>query len=88
MENDFDKQGLEILRQFLPNCHFEKNNKVLLVKRGNQRLECKVDFEMLFNLIYDDLLLRQRDSKEWYWQQLGEQIESTLNSSYHGNEFV
>ena len=81
MKNEFDERGLGILRKLLPNCEFEKNNDTLLVKQGEKTLECKADFEQLFKLIDDDLLLRQYDSGEWYWEQFGKAIESELNNS-------
>ena len=80
MKNAFDERGLEILRKLLPNCLFEKNNDILLVKRGDKTLECKANFGQLFKLIDDDRLLRQRDSGEWYWEQFGKTIERELNN--------
>jgi hypothetical protein len=33
MNKEFDRRGLEILREFLPNCEFEKNDEKR--RRGN-----------------------------------------------------
>ena len=75
MKNEFDEQGLKILRKFLPNFSFEKTETLLLVKKGDKKLEVNTDFEQLFKLIDDDKFLRQRDSAEFYWKQLGDVIE-------------
>ena len=75
MKNEFDEQGLKILRKFLPNFSFEKTATLLLVKKGDKKLEVNADFEQLFKLIDDDKFLRQRDSAEFYWKQLGDVIE-------------
>lgn len=79
MKNEFDEQGLEILRKLLPNCSFEKNDDVLVIKHGDKTMECKADFEQLFKLIDDDKSLRQIDSCEYYWELFGKTIERELN---------
>jgi len=82
MENEFYERGLEILKKHLPNYSIEKNGDGLLVKIGDNTLECEADFEplfeQLFKLIDDDRLLRQQDSSEFYWGKLAKVIEQEI----------
>jgi hypothetical protein len=78
MSNEFDRRGLEILREFLPNCEFEKNDDTILVKQGEKTLELKADFEKLFKLIDDDEFNKMQDSTVFYWEHLGRTIEDLM----------
>jgi hypothetical protein len=78
MSNEFDRRGLEILREFLPNCEFEKNDDTILVKQGEKTLELKADFEKLFKLIDDDEFNKMQDSTVFYWEHLGRTIKDLM----------
>ena len=78
MNKEFDRRGLEILREFLPNCEFEKNDDTILVKQGEKTLEFKADFEKLFKQIDDDRFNKMQDSAVFYWEHLGRTIEDLM----------
>ena len=80
MKNEFDEQGLKILRKLLPDCVLEKENDTIMIKRNEKTITIKADFEKLFWLIDDDRLSRQIDSGEWYWELFGKAIKRELIS--------
>jgi phage anti-repressor protein len=79
MKSEFNRRGLEILGELLPNYEFEKNDDTISVKQGEKTLEFKADFEKLFKLIDDDKFNKMQDSAVFYWENLGRTIEDLMN---------
>lgn len=68
--DQFSESGLRILRAGLDCCDVDIIGDKIIVNCGEKCITLSVDFDKLFKMVDDDLILRQRDSRDFYWGSL------------------
>jgi hypothetical protein len=78
--DQFSESGLQILRAGLSDCDVDIIVDKIIVKCDKKCITLSVDFDKLFKMVDDDLILRQRDSRDFYWGSLISVIRRELDA--------